>query len=69
MYEDAKCPCGGKKPCMTLLCDECLAAMKNHPSMAVFKDMQQPTLLRHHAAMVLVTLSKNRKSTPTTKGS
>ena len=61
MYEDSECPCKGKKKPMTMLCDDCLEAFKDHPSMAVFQDRLAPTNARHHAAIVLCSLSRVRK--------
>ena len=60
-YEDTHCPCGGKKIPDTMLCDACLEAFKDHPSMAVFQDRRAPTNARHHAAIVLCSLSRARK--------
>lgn len=67
MYEDTQCPCGGKKAPMTMLCDACLEAFEGHPSMAVFNDRQAPTNARHHAAIILCSLSRVRKSAKATR--
>lgn len=61
-YEDTRCPCGGKKPTDTMLCDECNTALKDHPSMKVFRDAAKYSVdSRRHAALVLITLSRARK--------
>lgn len=60
-YEDTNCPCGGKKPTDTMLCDECLAAFADRPEMGIFKDGSQNVASRRHAAIILVTLARGRK--------
>lgn len=62
-FEDTNCPCGGKKPRDTMLCDDCEASFKDHPSMIVFKDGQNTLDARQHSAMVLLALSHKRKRT------
>lgn len=68
-YEDTKCPCGGKKPCQTLLCDTCLESFKDHPAMRAFNTPDLANDHRRNAAIILITVARNRKQTkPTTKG-
>lgn len=60
-YDNTICPCGGKKPLETMLCDECNAAFKDHPSMKAFMDDQASLPYRRQAAIVLVSLARKRK--------
>ena len=60
-YSDTNCPCGGKKPTDTMLCDDCNTAYAEHPSMRVFRDKTNSTDSRRHAAIVLLSLSRKRK--------
>lgn len=59
-YEDTNCPCGGKKPTDTMLCDACELAFVEHPAMKDFNNGSLGTDTRHHAAVILVTLSRKR---------
>lgn len=61
-YDDTQCPCGGRKPRRTMLCDECLSEMKDHPSMAVYRNLKATMAERHHACVVLLALAKGRNS-------
>lgn len=61
-YEGTKCPCGGKKPANTMLCDGCMTAFADHPAMAVFSDRALDVELRRHAAITLLTLACRRSS-------
>jgi hypothetical protein len=60
-YEDTKCPCGGKKPTDTMLCDDCEKALADRREMATFKDLNASVELRRHAATILVSLARGRK--------
>lgn len=60
-YEDTNCPCGGTKERETMLCKECMEALKDHPCMRGFLDARQSTQSRRHDAVVLVTLAARRK--------
>lgn len=60
-YHDTNCPCGGKKETDTMLCEDCAAALQDHPSMAVFRDKSESTESRRHSAIVLVTLARKRR--------
>jgi hypothetical protein len=62
-YENTKCPCGGEKPCDTMLCDECLKAFADHPSMKAFDDPQGNLTYRKQAAIILCSLAHSRKRT------
>ena len=61
-YEDTSCPCGGKKERETMLCNDCEQYLADHPAMAVFKDKSNSNESRRHAAMILLTLARKRKS-------
>lgn len=60
-YENTKCPCGGNKPTDTMLCDECETALADHPSMKYFKDSKGPVESRRQAAIILVSVARQRK--------
>ena len=45
---------------MTMLCDACNEALKSHPSMAVFLNLNAPVESRRHAATVLLSLARSR---------
>ncbi len=60
-YENTQCPCGGKKPTDTMLCDDCETALADHPAMRWFTDRSQPVESRRNAAIVLVTAARQRK--------
>lgn len=57
-YEDTNCPCGGKKERDTMLCDRCESDLAQHPSMPVFKNLENALESRRHAAIVLLSLSR-----------
>jgi len=59
-YENTSCPCGGKKPTDTMLCDECNEAFKDRPEMR-YLDPQWSTESRRHDAIILVSLARKRK--------
>jgi hypothetical protein len=59
-YENTQCPCGGKKPTDTMLCDDCEIALDKHPSMKWFRDGSQPVEARRHAAIILVSAARSR---------
>lgn len=61
-YEDTNCPCGDQKQRNTMLCETCETHFADHPSMVAFKDKKSPLDSRRHAAIVLVSLSRNRKN-------
>ena len=63
-YENSICPCGGKKPTDTMLCDACEDALADHPAMGIFKDLTMRTEARRHAAITLVTLARKRNLRP-----
>lgn len=63
-FENTQCPCGWKKPCDTMLCDQCMADLKEHNSMKAFLDLKSPTSYRRQAALVLLTLARKFKRDP-----
>lgn len=60
-YEGTKCPCGGKKASNTMLCNGCMTAFANHPSMKVFLDTNADREARRHSAMILLEMARVRK--------
>ena len=60
-YEDTNCPCGGTKERETMLCKECMEALKDHPCMKGFLSSTESTQSRRHDAIVLVSLAARRK--------
>jgi hypothetical protein len=60
-YENTSCPCGGKKPTDTMLCDDCEAYLANHPAMKYFKDPRESVESRRQSAIILVTVARGRK--------
>lgn len=61
-YEGTICPCGDKKLGNTMLCDGCMSAFEQHPSMVDFKNDKLCQDTRRHAAMTLLTLARGRKT-------
>lgn len=59
-YEDSNCPCGEKKTPNDMLCDACMEHLNAHPSMAVFLNDSAPLPARRQAAIILLSLSRNR---------
>lgn len=59
-YENTHCPCGNSKPPDTMLCDACMADLKDRPEMATFlsDDLVE---LRRNAALILLALARGRK--------
>lgn len=60
-YDDTKCPCGGKKPPSTMLCDECIEAFKDRKELQQYQDNSYTVEFRRHAAIILLTLARKRK--------
>lgn len=60
-YENTACPCGDKKPSDTMLCDECYKAFRDRREMSDYQDPTAPVEYRRHAAVVLVSLARERK--------
>lgn len=60
-YENTKCPCGGTKPTDTMLCDDCNAALKDRTEMRDYQDPSCQVEWRRSAAIILVTLSRQRR--------
>jgi hypothetical protein len=60
-YENTSCPCGGKKPCDTMLCDGCNEAFKDRTEMRDYQDIYLSLELRRNAAVILVTLARKRR--------
>lgn len=60
-YEDTSCPCGGKKPNSTMLCDDCVSHFQGRSEFKDFRNETLPTSWRRHAAIVLLSLAKSRK--------
>lgn len=63
-YENTNCPCGGKKPTDTMLCDDCLAAFADRPEMATLNQRTASFEYRRHAAIILISLARQRKRQP-----
>lgn len=63
-YEDTNCPCGGKKPTDTMLCDPCEEHLKDRREMAEYRNLSLPTDYRRSAAVILVSLARRRKREP-----
>lgn len=59
-YENTQCPCGGKKPTQTMLCDDCLEAFKDRKELATFQDTSHGLEMRRHAAIILLSLARRR---------
>lgn len=59
-YEDTKCPCGGKKPNDTMLCDACVEHLKDRREMSDYQDGDLPIEFRRHAAIILLSLARRR---------
>lgn len=59
-YEDTKCPCGGKKPTDTMLCDDCVEHLKDRREMAEYQDITLRHDYRRSAATILVSLARQR---------
>lgn len=60
-YENTECPCGGKKPMSTMLCDDCLAEFHDRPELKNMNDETAPTESRRHSATILLALARGRK--------
>lgn len=60
-YEDTKCPCGGKKPTQTMLCDECVEHFKDRRELREYQDGTLPLEYRRNAAIILLSLARKRK--------
>jgi hypothetical protein len=60
-FENSKCPCGETKPCDTMLCDSCLVAFADRREMQELNNDKLPVESRRHSAIILVTLSRQRK--------
>jgi hypothetical protein len=59
-YENSKCPCGGKKPTSTMLCDDCNSWLANDRDMKIFRDGNQPDWYRRGAAIRLLSIARRR---------
>lgn len=60
-YHDTNCPCGGKKPTDTMLCDECVTEFSHRRELKDYQDGSQPVDHRRHAAEILLALAHGRK--------
>lgn len=60
-YENTQCPCGGEKPCSTMLCDDCNGAFAERPEMSAYQDSTLGLDYRRHAAIILLALARQRK--------
>jgi hypothetical protein len=60
-FENSNCPCGGKKPNDTMLCDDCVSAFSNRRELAEYQDGKLPLEWRRNAAIILVTLARSRR--------
>jgi hypothetical protein len=64
-FQDNKCPCGGKKPNGTMLCDSCEAEFSGTFEMKVLKDATNDFTQRRSSAIKLLTMARRRtKSLP-----
>jgi hypothetical protein len=61
-YEGTICPCGGKKDSNTMLCNGCMTAFAQHPSMSAYLDKSKDVEARRHAALTLLSLARDRKA-------
>ncbi len=59
-YENMSCPCGGRKPTDTMLCEDCERAFADRPEMATMRDGEATVEYRRTAAIILVTLARKR---------
>jgi hypothetical protein len=60
-FEDKKCPCGNRKQTDTMLCDECNAHFADRKELSEYQDQSLRLDYRRNAAVVLVTLARDRK--------
>lgn len=59
-YEDTHCPCGGKKPTDTMLCDLCVDYLKDRREMKEMSDITLRVDYRRSAAVILIALARRR---------
>lgn len=59
-FENTQCPCGGKKPTDTMLCDLCVDFVKERKEWKIFNDYNHGLEYRRHAAVILLTLARTR---------
>ena len=59
-FNDAQCPCGGRKKPDTMLCDACNAAFANTQEAAVMQDPAYSTNSRRVAAIRLLQMARRR---------
>ena len=57
-YHDTRCPCGGKKPTDTMLCDNCNQRLSERREMAIFRNEKEDQSYRRHAAIILLSLAR-----------
>ncbi len=59
-YENSKCPCGGKKPPETMLCQDCIATFAARRELKDYCDDALTLEGRRNAAIILLALSRRR---------
>lgn len=60
-YENQQCPCGGRKPRETMLCDDCKSALADRSELQDYLDQRLSLDYRRNAALVLLSLAKRRR--------
>lgn len=62
-YEDAKCPCGGRKQRETMLCDDCMSEFARTPAGQGFAEFLKDRTFseyKRHCAMRLCSMARHR---------
>ena len=59
-FENQHCPCGGKKPTDTMLCDDCNSTFNARREWREYQDGTLPISYRRNAAIILLALARRR---------
>ena len=59
-YENTDCPCGGKKPRETMICQECERQFADTYEMKIVRDTTEAPWARRPAAIRLLSMARKR---------